>query len=68
MAEKNITPLVTLKREELLVGSSYETNVKDLVIIKEINEITGKMKLYNATESCHQWVNIANHRLIKKLR
>ena len=56
---------------KLEVAGVYRTNTKDLVKIVEIAEegqMKGQMKLYNMTESCHQWVNVKNHRLVQKIR
>lgn len=56
---------------KLEINGVYKTNTKDLVKIVEIREdgqMKGKMYLYNITESCHQWVNVKDHRLITKIR
>jgi hypothetical protein len=53
---------------KLEVGGVYKTNVKDLVEIREINDQTQQLKLYNITESCTQWTSIKKHRLIERIR
>jgi len=56
---------------KLEIGGTYETNVHELVQIKEMPEegvMKNQMKVYNISESCHQWLDVKKHRMIKRIR
>jgi len=54
--------------QDLVVDGVYETHTRDLVKIKGINKDKNELHVYNMTESCNVYMNLARHLLKKRIR